>query len=104
MARIARAGMRLAYPDGMTLSRDNTRRPRSVAALSLTHFAQAFPMLHLPTYFWPVLIAVIAAIAGKLLSGRVKDDPGSFPGWILYAVAIGCVVVGFATLWLDRNA
>lgn len=61
-------------------------------------------MLDLPTYAWPFIFAVIAALAGKLMTGRVKDDAGSFPGWILYAVAIGCLVIGFATMWLDHNA
>ncbi len=59
-------------------------------------------MLGLPTYAWPFLLAVIAAGAGWLLVGRVGDDAGSFPGWILYAVAFGCVVIGFATLWLSN--
>lgn len=58
-------------------------------------------MLGLPTYAWPFILAVVAAVAGKLLTGQVKDDPGSFPGWILYAVAIGCVIIGFATMWLS---
>jgi hypothetical protein len=59
-------------------------------------------MFDLPTAAYPFILAVIAAVAGKLLTGRVKDDPGSFPGWILYAVAIGCVVIGFATMWLNQ--
>lgn len=57
-----------------------------------------------PTYVYPFLFAIIAAVAGKLMVGRVRDDAGSFPGWILYAVAIGCVVIGFALMWLNRNA
>jgi hypothetical protein len=60
-------------------------------------------MLGLPTYAWPFIFAVIAALAGRLLVGRVGDDPGSFPGWILYAVAIACVVIGFAMLWLGQR-
>ncbi|CAA9441474.1 MAG: hypothetical protein AVDCRST_MAG51-3325 [uncultured Ramlibacter sp.] len=58
-------------------------------------------MLGLPTYAWPFIFAVIAALAGWLLAGKVRDDPGSMPGWILYAVALGCVVIGLAGLWLD---
>jgi fluoride ion exporter CrcB/FEX len=61
-------------------------------------------MSDLPTYVYPFSFAVIAALAGWLLAGRVRDEPGAFPGWILYAVAIGCVVIGFATLWLSKNA
>jgi hypothetical protein len=57
----------------------------------------------IPTHVWPFIFAVIAAVAGKLLTGRVRDDPGSFPGWILYAVAIGCVVIGFAVMWLNAH-
>ena len=58
-------------------------------------------MLGLPTYAWPFIFAVIAALAARLLVGRVRDDPGSFPGWILYAVAIACAVIGLVALWLD---
>lgn len=61
-------------------------------------------MFDLPTYVWAFLFAAIAALAGRLLVGRVRDDPGSFPGWILYAVAIGCVVIGFALMWLGNYA
>lgn len=60
-------------------------------------------MLGLPTYAWPFIFAIVAALAGRLLVGRVGDDPGSFPGWILYAVAIACVVIGFAMLWLGQH-
>ncbi len=55
-----------------------------------------------PTYVWPFVLAVVAALSARLLAGRVRDDPGSLPGWILYAVAAGCVVIGVATWWLDR--
>lgn len=61
-------------------------------------------MLDLPTYAYPFILAVIAAIAGRLLVGhRVKDDASSLPGWILYAVAIGCVIIGIASIWLDNK-
>lgn len=60
-------------------------------------------MFDLPTWFWPFLFAVVAAVAGKVLTGRVRDDAKSFPGWILYAVAVGCVVIGLATMWLDNK-
>ncbi len=59
-------------------------------------------MFGLPTYAWPFLFATAAALAGWLLAGRVGDDPGSMPGWILYAVALGCVVIGIAAMVLDR--
>jgi hypothetical protein len=60
-------------------------------------------MPDLPTYVYPFFLAVVAVVAAKLLVGRVRDDRASFPGWILYAVAIGCVVIGLATMWLDRT-
>lgn len=61
-------------------------------------------MFDLPTYVYPFILAVIAAVSGRLLVGRrVKDDAGSLPGWILYAVAIGCVVIGIATMWLSNR-
>ncbi len=59
--------------------------------------------LDLPTYVWPFILAVVAAVTGKVVTGRVRDDPGSFPGWILYAVAIGCVIIGLATWWLEHQ-
>ena len=61
-------------------------------------------MLDLPTYVYPLILAVIAAVSGRLLVGhRVKDDAGSLPGWILYAVAIGCVIISIATFWLSNK-
>jgi hypothetical protein len=58
-------------------------------------------MPDIPTYVYPFVLAVIAAVAGRMLAGPVRDDAGSLPGWILYAVAAGCLVVGLATLWLS---
>lgn len=60
-------------------------------------------MLDLPTYAYPFILAVIAAFAAWWFAGPVGDDAGSFPGWILYAVAIGCVVIGIATWWLSTT-
>jgi fluoride ion exporter CrcB/FEX len=60
-------------------------------------------MFDLPSYVWAFIFAAIAALTGRLLVGRVGDDPGSFPGWILYAVAIGCVIIGFALMWLNSQ-
>ena len=60
-------------------------------------------MFDLPSYVWAFIFATIAALSGRLLVGRVRDDPGSFPGWILYAVAIGCVIIGFALMWLNSQ-
>lgn len=59
-------------------------------------------MLSVPSYVWPFVLAILAALAARLLVGRVRDDAGSFPGWILYAVALGCVIIGFAMMWLGQ--
>ena len=56
----------------------------------------------IPTAAWPFFFAVLAVLAARLLVGRVRDDAPSLPGWILYAVAIACVIIGFALMWLDR--
>jgi fluoride ion exporter CrcB/FEX len=59
-------------------------------------------MFGLPPYAWFFVFAIIAAAVARVLVGRVRDDAASFPGWILYAVAIGCVILGIATYWLGR--
>ncbi|GAB3764688.1 hypothetical protein GCM10028796_20210 [Ramlibacter monticola] len=60
-------------------------------------------MPELPTYFYPFLFAFIAFLGARFLVGRVGDDSASLPGWILYAVAIACVLIGFATAWMDTG-
>ncbi len=61
-------------------------------------------MFNLPTYAYPFILALIAAGAAWYLGGRsLSDDPGSLPTWVLYMVAAGCVVIGFATLWLSHK-
>lgn len=59
-------------------------------------------MFDLPTFVIPLIFAVIAAVAARLLVGKVGDDAGSFPGWILYAVAIGCVIISIALYFLGQ--
>ena len=59
-------------------------------------------MPDIPTFVIPLLFAVIAAVAARVLVGKVGDDPGSFPGWILYAVAIGCVIISIALYFLGQ--
>lgn len=59
-------------------------------------------MSSIPTYVYAFLLAIVAAVAGRLLGGPVREK--SLPGWILYAVAIACVIIGFATMWLDEAA
>ena len=56
-----------------------------------------------PTYVWPFVLAVVAAVAARVLVGRVRDAAGSMPGWILYAVAVGCVIIGFATWYRSHH-
>ena len=61
-------------------------------------------LFDLPTYVYPFAFAVLAAGAGWYLSeGRPKDDSASMPAWILFAVALGCVVIGLATMWLNQR-
>ncbi|MGV3494765.1 MAG: hypothetical protein ACO1OY_12920 [Ramlibacter sp.] len=60
-------------------------------------------MFDLPPYVFAFFFAIVAAVAARVLVGRVRDDPGSFPGWILYAVAIGCVVIGVLLMWLETQ-
>jgi hypothetical protein len=60
-------------------------------------------MSSVPTYVFLFILAIIAAVTGRVLAGRVRDDPGSFPGWILYAVAAGCVILGLVALWMEHN-
>lgn len=57
-------------------------------------------MSAIPPAAWPFLFAVLALVAARVLVGQVKDD--ALPGGILYAVAVGCVLIGLAVLWLDR--
>lgn len=59
-------------------------------------------MSDLPTYVYPFILAVVAAVAARVLGGPVREK--SFPGWILYAVAIACVIIGVATMWLGQAA
>ena len=59
-------------------------------------------MFDLPPYVFAFFFAVVAAVAAPVLVGRVRDDPGSFPGWILYAVAIGCVIISIALYFLGQ--
>lgn len=58
----------------------------------------------LPMYVYTFILAVLFAGAGMWLGGRPRDDAGSFPAWILYAVAVGWLIIGLATMWMSRGA
>lgn len=57
-------------------------------------------MFDLPPYAYAFIFAALAALAARFLVGPVRDDAASFPGWILYAVAVGFVIAGIADIWL----
>ena len=59
------------------------------------------PMI--PTYVFPFLFAIAAAIGGFVFSRRHSNDPDSLVSNILYMVAAGCVIVGIATYWMYNN-
>jgi FtsH-binding integral membrane protein len=55
-----------------------------------------------PTVVFPFLFAIVAAVAAALLARSDRDQPAGFASKILYAVAIGCVIIGIATWWLQH--
>lgn len=63
-------------------------------------------MFHtIPTYIWPFIFAVIAALFGFMFAHRhVRGEPSTLVSRILYAVAAGCVIIGFATWGLSNMA
>lgn len=60
-------------------------------------------MRELPTYVYPFVLALVAFVAGRLVLARARDDAGSLPGWVLYALTIACVVAGLVSVWLDTR-
>lgn len=58
--------------------------------------------MSIPSYVWPFVLAVVAVVVGRMLAGDVRHDPRTLPGWILYAIAGACVLIGLATWWLDH--
>lgn len=59
-------------------------------------------MAELPTYAWLFVAAIAAAVAGRVIGGRSSEDPESLPRFILYAIAIGCAVIGLAMVIIAR--
>ena len=59
----------------------------------------------MPTYVYPLILAVLAVGAGFLFAHRHghDDEPNALVSKILYAVAVGCVVIAIATYWLWNN-
>jgi hypothetical protein len=55
-----------------------------------------------PTQVVPFLLAVIAAVCAALLARSRRDQPAGFASVILYAIAIGCAIIGVATWWLQH--
>lgn len=56
----------------------------------------------LPTAVYPFLFAVLAAIAATVF-GRVRTGaPFQLVSALLYAIAVACVIIGIATVFLDR--
>jgi hypothetical protein len=55
-----------------------------------------------PTQVYPFLLAIVAVAVGAVLARSRRDQPAGFASIILYAVAIGCVIIGIATCWLQR--
>lgn len=57
---------------------------------------------NLPTQIVPFLLAVVAAVAATWLHRSREDQPAGFASVILYAIAVGCVIIGIATWWLQH--
>ncbi|MBC5767235.1 hypothetical protein [Ramlibacter albus] len=55
-------------------------------------------MSSIPTSLFPILFAVLAAAAGLFFSRRPQDVPNALVSKILYAIAVGCLVIGLWTL------
>lgn len=58
----------------------------------------------LPTEAWPFIFAVIAAGAAAFLGRHRHGEPLGIASVMLYAVAIGCVIIGVVTTWLQHAA
>lgn len=54
----------------------------------------------LPTSLVPFLFAVLAAVAGLVFSTWRTGEAWVLASRVLYAVAVGCVVIGVAMLML----
>ena len=52
----------------------------------------------LPTSMVPFLFAVLAAVAGFVFSNWRTGEAWSLASKVLYAVAVGCAVIGVALL------
>jgi hypothetical protein len=57
----------------------------------------------IPAYAWPFILAVIAVVVGFVMNGRAHGEADHLASRILYMVALGCVIIGFATIWLSHR-
>lgn len=56
----------------------------------------------IPTEFYPFLFAVLAAIGGLMFSRRGQGEAIHFASRILYAVALGCLIIGVWVFFSQR--
>lgn len=56
----------------------------------------------LPTQAVPFLLAIVAAVCAALLHRSRRDQPAGFASVILAVIAVGCVIIGLATWWLQH--
>jgi hypothetical protein len=55
----------------------------------------------MPTYVYPFLFAIAAVVVALILKRRPNEgEADRLASKILFVVAVGCVIVGFATWWL----
>jgi hypothetical protein len=58
----------------------------------------------LPSSYLPFVLAILAVVVGFVLNGRRHGEADHLASRILYVVAVGCVIIGFATLWLNGHS
>jgi hypothetical protein len=56
----------------------------------------------IPTEFFPFIFAILAAIGGLVFSRRGQGEAMHFASRILYAVAVGCLIIGVWVFFSSR--
>ena len=56
-------------------------------------------MSTIPTTLFPFLFAVLAGAGGMFFAHRPQDVPNALVANILYAIAVGCLVLGAWMFW-----